>query len=67
MLETNIPLPRARAKYPFDEMVVGQCLTLPVSEYRRMNGAASIYKRKTPAWAYAIRKQGEIARLWRVA
>jgi hypothetical protein len=73
-IERGVKLPPARAArnevYPWAKMRLGDSFTVPIDmeTRRRVQSAASIYKKRHPGWDYATRLEPEnkCMRIWRI-
>lgn len=66
VIDTTIPAPDARSKYPFADLKPGESVFLPgvksrSKEYRAAQRVADYYKRK-----FALRVSPEGLRVWRL-
>jgi hypothetical protein len=65
-IETKVPLPRRRPKYPFHLMEPGHSFTLPAADVWRVKAAAQ-YAQHQQGKRFAIRKDGVGYRCWCIA
>jgi hypothetical protein len=64
-VDKDIRAPAGGYKYPWDEMEVGDSFFAPVTV--KMLSAASWHITKTRGWKFSVRREGEGARIWRIA
>lgn len=74
-IDKEIPIPEHREynKYPFRDMGVGDSFLVniePGEDYsrtrKRVESAASGFRRRNPGRKFIIRKEGSAARIWRI-
>jgi len=67
-IESGVPFPLVRQKYPFTDMQVGDCMSIPPEEFRAARAAAYAYARRTPPKKFAVRRSYDgKCRIWRIA
>ena len=64
-IDKGILLPKARSKYPFQEMEVGDSFKVPETMLQRARGAAYQYARRSKTKFTCRANQGKI-RIWRI-
>lgn len=70
-IEAGIPTPamrNAKAKYPWSQMLVGDSFFVPGATTTKIATAASTFARyHKNGYKFTVRKEGNGARVWRVA
>ena len=66
-IDKKTPFPiRARDKYPFRDMQVGDCFTFSVIQRNTVTNAALQYGKRFGA-KFTTRREGDLVRIWRTA
>lgn len=66
VIEKDVPLaPHGNCRYPFGQLEVGDSFALPIDIANKVRTAAFSYG-KAHGMKFAVRKQGDHARVWRI-
>lgn len=66
-IDKNIPLPEQRySKYPFHNMAVGDSFFVNINAGCLLTTAKYFIKKHKTSWKFAVRKENNGTRIWRV-
>lgn len=65
-IESGIPMPPSRTKYPYAQLAVGDSFSVELSKARSVSACVRAHARRT-GYRYSVRRDGDCVRVWRVA
>ena len=70
IIEKNVPMPATRqgrrTRYPFGKMEIGDSILVESVPRKAIQSAASYFGRRRK-WQFITKKEGDGARVWRIA
>lgn len=65
-IDTGVPTPEPRLKYPLAQLEVGQSFVIPLEKRVSISSSISMVKKKYPDRKFTVRKESDTtARVWR--